>query len=78
MVKKEKEGKFEDNLKALETIVDQLESGEIDLEKSVELYEKGILLKNNCEKKLKKIELQIKKIKLQNNEIETEDFDSKE
>ena len=78
MVKKDKEGNFEDSLKALEAIVEQLESGEIDLEKSVELYEKGILLKNNCEKKLKKIELQIKKIKLQNNEIETEDFDSKE
>ena len=78
MVKNDKDGKFEDNLNALETIVEQLESGEIDLEQSVELYEKGILLKNNCEKKLKKIELQIKKIKLQNNEIETEDFDSKE
>ena len=78
MVKNDKDGKFEDNLKALEKIVEQLESGEIDLEQSVELYEKGILLKNNCEKKLKKIELQIKKIKLQNNEIETEDFDSKE
>ena len=78
MVKNDKDGKFEDNLKALETIVEQLESGEIDLEQSVELYEKGILLKNNCEKKLKKIELQIKKIKLQNNEVEFEDFDSKE
>ena len=50
MVKNDKDGKFEDNLKALETIVEQLESGEIDLEQSVELYEKGILLKNNCEK----------------------------
>tara|TARA_B110000116_G_C16711782_1_gene524802 strand:+ start:285 stop:521 length:237 start_codon:yes stop_codon:yes gene_type:complete len=78
MVKNDKDGKFEDNLKALETIVEQLESGEIDLEQSVELYEKGILLKNNCEKKLKKIELQIKKIKLQNNKIEVEDFDPKE
>ena len=78
MVKNDKDGKFEDNLKALEKIVEQLESGEIDLEQSVELYEKGILLKNNCEKKLKKIELQIKKIKLQNNEVEFEDFDSKE
>tara|TARA_B110000263_G_C15297326_1_gene506178 strand:+ start:1946 stop:2182 length:237 start_codon:yes stop_codon:yes gene_type:complete len=78
MVKKDKEGNFEDSLKALEAIVEQLESGEIDLEKSVELYEKGIFLKNNCEKKLKKIELQIKKIKLQNNKIEVEDFDPKE
>ena len=47
---------FEENLKKLEDIVDQLESGEIDLEKSVELYEKGMKLKNNCEEKLKKVE----------------------
>ena len=45
-----------------------------DIEKSVELYEKGMLLKNNCEAKLKKVELQIKKIKMENNKIQKEDF----
>ena len=45
MVKKNEELTFEDNLKKLEDIVNQLESGEIDLEKSVELYEKGMILK---------------------------------
>ena len=74
MLKKDKELTFEENLKKLEDIVDKLESGEIDLEKSVELYEKGMILKNNCEEKLKKIELQIKKIKLENNQIKKEDF----
>ena len=54
---------FEDSLKKLEDIVDQLDSGEVDLEKSVELYEKGMELKKICEEKLKKVELQIKKIK---------------
>ena len=47
---------FEESLKQLENIVEQLESGEIDLEKSVKLYEKGMLLKKNCEEKLKKVE----------------------
>ena len=75
MVKKEKDLTFEENLKKLENIVDQLESGEIDLEKSVELYEKGMVLKNNCDEKLKKVELQIKKIKLENNKIKKEDFE---
>ena len=42
---------FEESLKQLENIVEQLESGEIDLEKSVKLYEEGMLLKNfNVEK----------------------------
>lgn len=74
MAEKNKEMSFEENLKKLEDIVDQLESGEIDLEKSVKLYEKGMVLKNDCEKKLKKVELQIKKIRLENNKIEKEDF----
>ena len=74
MVKKEKDLNFEDSLRELETIVDQLESGEIDLEKSVKLYEKGMYLKNQCDEKLKKVELQIKKIKLDNNKITKEDF----
>ena len=61
-------------LKKLEDIVEQLESGEIDIEQTAELYEKGMLLKNNCEEKLKKVELQIKKIKMENNKIQKEDF----
>ena len=61
-------------MKELENIVDQLESGDIDLEKSVKLYEKGMLLKKNCEDKLKNVELQIKKIKLENNKIKRENF----
>ena len=76
MVKIEKNLTFEENLKKLEDIVEQLESGEIDLEKSVELYEKGMILKNNCEEKLKKVEIQIKKIKIENNQIKKEDFES--
>ena len=76
MVKTEKNLTFEENLKKLEDIVEQLESGEIDLERSVELYEKGMILKNNCEEKLKKVEIQIKKIKIENNQIKKEDFES--
>ena len=74
MIKKDKELNFEESLKKLEDIVDKLESGEIDLEKSVKLYEEGMILKNNCEEKLKKVELQIKKIKLENNQVTKEDF----
>ena len=66
---------FEDSLKKLEDIVDQLDSGEVDLEKSVKLYEKGMELKKICEEKLKKVELQIKKIKSANNKIIKEDFE---
>tara|TARA_B100000965_G_C19104213_1_gene546212 strand:+ start:174 stop:413 length:240 start_codon:yes stop_codon:yes gene_type:complete len=75
MEKKTKSSSFEENMKKLEEIVEKLESGDIDLDKSVELYEKGMVLKNNCEEKLKKVELQIKKIKLQSNKIKKENFE---
>lgn len=41
---------FEEALKALEEIVSQLDSGEIDLDKAVEAYERGTNLKAHCEK----------------------------
>ena len=52
---------FENNLKKLEEIVEKLESGEVDLENSVKLYEKGIELKKICEEKLKKLILKTTK-----------------
>ena len=73
-MKKNKELSFEENLKELENIVEQLESGDIDLEKSVQLYEKGMVLKKNCEDRLKKVEIQIKKIKLENNKVQKDDL----
>ena len=58
MKKKTSEITFEATLKQLEDIVDQLDSEDVDLEKSVELYEKGMELKKICDEKLKKVELQ--------------------
>lgn len=75
MVKKNTETTFEENLQKLEDIVDQLESGEVDLEKSIELYEKGMFLKKICEEKLRNVDQQIKKIKLENNKIKKENFE---
>ena len=74
MKKNNKELSFEESIKMLEDIVEHLESGDIDLEKSVELYEKGMNLKKICEEKLKKVENQIKKIKVENNKIQKENF----
>jgi exodeoxyribonuclease VII small subunit len=43
---------FEDALRALETIVRQLESGDVPLEDSISLYEKGEKLRQHCQKRL--------------------------
>jgi exodeoxyribonuclease VII small subunit len=53
---------FELALKELERIVGRLEQGEVDLEESLALYERGQALKAHCEKKLKLAEGRLEKI----------------
>lgn len=55
---------FEQALKQLETIVDDLERGDVPLEKSIQIYERGEALKNHCEKLLQSAEDKVEKIKL--------------
>jgi exodeoxyribonuclease VII small subunit len=55
---------FELALKELEAIVARLEQGEVDLEDSIALYERGQALKAHCEKKLKSAEGRLEKIVL--------------
>ncbi len=53
---------FESALRELETIVSRLEQGEVDLEDSIALYERGQSLKSHCEQKLKSAETRLEKI----------------
>ena len=53
---------FEVALNELEGIVSRLEQGQVDLEDSIVLYERGQALKNHCEKKLKAAESRLEKI----------------
>ena len=53
---------FEGALKELEAIVSRLEQGEVDLEDSIALYERGQALKVLCEQKLKSAEGRLEKI----------------
>jgi exodeoxyribonuclease VII small subunit len=53
---------FETALKELEGIVARLEQGEVDLEDSIALYERGQALKAHCEAKLKAAEGRLEKI----------------
>ena len=53
---------FEQALTQLEDIVAQLERGDVELEKSIEIYERGATLKAHCEAKLKAAELKVEQI----------------
>lgn len=43
---------FEASIKELENIIKLLESGEVSLEESIKLFEKGVTLTDNCRKTL--------------------------
>jgi exodeoxyribonuclease VII small subunit len=55
---------FEKALAELETIVAKLESGKVDLEESIKIYERGEALRKHCEAKLAEAEARIEKITL--------------
>ena len=50
---------FEASLEALEEIVQQLEGGDLPLEKSLELFENGIRLSRQCQERLNQAERRI-------------------
>jgi exodeoxyribonuclease VII small subunit len=55
---------FEAALAELESIVERLEAGKVDLEESIAIYERGEKLKKHCEQLLKAAEARIEKITL--------------
>ncbi len=66
---------FEHSLKKLETIVDQLEKGDLTLEESLKLFEEGIGLSAACKKELEAAEGKVQMlIKQRDGSLKTEPF----
>lgn len=55
---------FEDAMRALEEVVGKLERGDVALEESITLYERGAALKKHCETKLQAAEEKVAAITL--------------
>ncbi|MBE7184880.1 MAG: exodeoxyribonuclease VII small subunit [Methylobacterium mesophilicum] len=55
---------FEQALEALERIVDDLERGDVPLDESIRIYERGEALKLHCDRLLKSAEDKVEKIRL--------------
>ena len=55
---------FEDAMRELEAVVDQLERGDVALDASIALYERGAALKKRCEEELKRAEEKVAAITL--------------
>lgn len=58
--------KFEDSLEELKEIAGKLESGSLELDEALSLYEKGMKLVKECEKQLADAETSVKIIGLSN------------
>jgi exodeoxyribonuclease VII small subunit len=54
--------KFEKAIQRLEKIVDDLETGELDIDKSLEIFEEGIKMSRVCSNKLSEAEAKIEKL----------------
>lgn len=61
--------KFEEKIKELDFIINELENGEIDLDDSINKYTKAMKLIKECDEELKNVEEKVNKIVLENNEI---------
>ena len=55
---------FEQALEALEKIVEDLERGDVPLDQSIRIYERGEALKAHCDRLLKAAEDRVEKIRL--------------
>lgn len=64
-MKKNDDITFEQALKNLEEIVEELNNGELDLEKAISAYERGVKLKNVCEERLQNAKERIEKIQIE-------------
>lgn len=56
---------FEEAMSALEAVVGQLERGDVPLDQSIALYERGAALRAHCEERLKAAEERVELIRVQ-------------
>lgn len=61
-----KEMKFEEKIKKLEEIVNELENGKTDLDESIKKYTLAMQLVKECDEELKNVEVQVNKIVTEN------------
>jgi exodeoxyribonuclease VII small subunit len=65
---------FESGLAELEQIVKEMESGDLPLERALELYEKGMRLSESCRKQLEAAETRIEMLVRKGDKVQPEPF----
>ncbi len=67
--------KFEECLQRLEKIVDELEKGEVPLERALQLFEEGVELTRSCRKELDEAEGKVEILLKRNGKLQPEPFE---
>lgn len=75
MASKQKKLDYEAAVKELEALVEKLEQGDISLEESLKLYERGVLLTRDCQDSLKAAEQKVQMLLQQSGQNTLVDFD---
>lgn len=65
---------FESSLDELEQVVKQLEAGDLPLEKSLELFERGVNLSDTCRKQLEEAETRVEILMRKDGKLQAEPF----
>lgn len=71
---KSKTASFEHSLETLEQLVQQMDSGELSLEESLALFEKGIKLIRQCQDQLQTAEQKVQVLLENNDELQVQPF----
>ena len=68
--------KFEECLQRLETIVGELEKGDLALDRALELFDEGMKLSGSCRKELEEAEGKVEILLKRNGKLQPEPFES--
>jgi exodeoxyribonuclease VII small subunit len=78
MKAKDRQPDFEKSLQELEGLVDKLEQGELPLEESLRVFERGVRLTQECQQSLKSAQAKVSILTQRDGKAELEDFASDE
>lgn len=70
MEKKKEKINFEDNIKKLENIVRELESGNVALDDAIDKFNEAFQISKECDKKLKEVSDSLNKVLNKDGELE--------
>ena len=68
--------KFEESLQRLETIVGELEKGDVPLDRALELFDEGMKLSGSCRKELEEAEGKVEILLKRNGKLQPEAFEA--